>query len=179
MKWNPTIFMYVSEINLLPEDKIRKGFSCVTLDDLRWGMCNIKSISLAYNALAKNYAKEREAFETVFVKKGIITEGSSSNIFIVKDNVFYTPQLNNYVLPGITRGYVIDEIKNLDYQIQEIDISIDLLEKADEAFLTNSTQFLVPISSLNKKLLALDKRENIHVSFMKNSKKSLDIHREN
>lgn len=149
----PTIFMYVSEINLLPEDKIRKGFSCVTLDDLRWGMCNIKSISLAYNALAKNYAKEREAFETVFVKKGIITEGSSSNIFIVKDNVFYTPQLNNYVLPGITRGYVIEEIKNLDYQIQEIDISIDMLEKADEAFLTNSTQFLVPISSLNKKII--------------------------
>ena len=89
------------------EDSIKKGFQATIQDDFRWMKSNIKSISLLGNVLLKNYASSTGCYETLLVRNKKLTEGSTSNVFIVKDEIIYTPQLSNELLPGVTRGLLI------------------------------------------------------------------------
>ena len=149
--YKSTVFMFLSEITLLSQDDISSGQEAITLEDMRWYLCDIKSISLAYNAYARDLANKKGAFESILKRDNLITEGSSSNIFIIKNNKIITPKSNNLILHGITRGFVFKLAKKMNIEILEKDITYEDLMNSDEVFVTNSTQSVVPISVIDGK----------------------------
>jgi len=150
-KYNTSVCMFYSEITNLVERNI-SGKKAITLEDKRWKQCDIKSISLLFNTYAKTLAYNEGAFEAILIRNNIITEGCSSNVFIVKNNVIKTSPKSNLILPGVTRSFVIDEvIKKNNYKIIIENFSEDELFESDEIFITNSTQGILPITCLNEK----------------------------
>jgi D-alanine transaminase len=152
-KYNPSVCMFCSQIqNLSKTNPILKN--AITMEDKRWLKCDIKSISLLFNAYAKTLANDQGAYEAILVRNGIVTEGCSSNVFIVKDKIIKTAPKSNLILPGVTRSFVINElIKKNKYPIKIDDYNEDELINADEIFITNSTQAILPIKKINNKTI--------------------------
>ncbi|TYS70337.1 D-amino-acid transaminase [Sutcliffiella horikoshii] len=126
-------------------DAQAKGVEAITAEDLRWLRCDIKSLNLLYNIMVKQKASEAGAFESILIRDGIVTEGSSSNIFIIKDGILLTHPANNLILNGITRTKLLEimDANGWDYKIQPFQKE-DLM-KADEVFLTSTTSEVMPI----------------------------------
>ena len=96
-------------------DIIINGKKAILEDDYRWLKSNIKSTSLLANVLIKNKANDKGAYEALLLRDGFLTEGSASNVFMVKDGIIKTPKLSNKLLPGITRKFLVDLITCLLY----------------------------------------------------------------
>src|SRR5699024_3856378 len=86
----------------------KEGVNCILTEDIRWLRCDIKTLNLLGSVLAKQEAVEKDCYEAILHRDGIVTEGSSTNLFIVKDGELFTHPANNYILNGITRNTVID-----------------------------------------------------------------------
>ena len=133
------------------EAKARKGVAALSQTDMRWGRCDIKSISLLPNILAKQAAREAGAFEAMLIDNGgMVTEGSSTNIWMVsKSGELVTRSTEDNILPGITRA----AIKSLcaDHQIKVAERAFTLKEakEARELFLSSSTAGAMPITQLD------------------------------
>ena len=97
-------------------------------------------------------SKER-VDEIIFHKDGIINEGSRSNIFFVKDKKVYTPSLEQNILPGVTRAFIIKLLKENDISIFEESIPIDFINESDEIWLTSSTKEIQPVDYINEREL--------------------------
>ncbi len=122
----------------------------ITLDDIRWQLCNIKSIALLGNILLNQQAYEQGANEALLVNKdGYVVEGSSSNFFIVKNKHVYTSKLNNEILPGITRKIVIDILNQHGIPFTEKNITKDELYACDELWLTSSTREIRTVTNID------------------------------
>lgn len=137
-------------------DGVRKralsGITGSTQPDIRWGRCDVKSTSLLPNILAKQAAREEGAFEAVLVDaQGFITEGSSTNMWIVKDGRLITRSVRDNILSGITRMRVKDIAAKLQISIEERAFSVEDALNADEMFLTSSTSCAMPIVELDGK----------------------------
>lgn len=130
-----------------------KGVAAITCPDIRWGRCDIKSVGLLPAALAKQAAKEAGAYEAWLVDRdGMITEGSSSNAWIVtKDNVLVTRGLNRAILGGITRSAVLEFARREGLRIEERAFSVAEALDAKEAFVTSTTSYVMPIVTLDSK----------------------------
>ncbi len=135
-------------------DKIQNGVDVVVIPDRRWLNCDIKSISLMGNVLAKNEATKVGAHEVIQHRDGIITECGSSNVMVVKDNVVYTHPNDNLVLPGITKYVILNEAKKAGITVFEGDFTIDLLAEADEVFLSSTLSEVMPIVEIDGKAVA-------------------------
>ena len=118
-----------------------------------WGRCDIKSLNLLPNVLAKQQAKEAGVFEAIFIRDGLVTEGTSSNVMMVSRGVVSTPELNHHILAGVTRKVVIDLSKMKGLMVQERTVRADELSKADELFLVGTTIEVLPITKLNGKAI--------------------------
>ena len=152
-KYIPSVLMFYSENKGFPKTKPGTE-KAIIMEDKRWLQCDIKSISLLYNAYAKTLAHKENAYETILIRNGKVTEGCSSNVFIVKDKTIKTCPKSNLILPGITRSHVVNNIiKKTAYEYIEKDFSKEELESADEIFVTNSTQCVVSINKLNENLI--------------------------
>lgn len=129
----------------------KRGVSVVTMPDIRWGRCDIKSLNLLPNVLAKQYAKERGVFETVLIRPGVgVTEGSSSNLFLVaSDGTVMTPPAGPTILSGITRDAVIELARKDGITVVEAAISAQQLAAASELFLTGTLSEVVPITRVD------------------------------
>ena len=123
----------------------------MTVDDFRWHACDIKSISLMANVMLKQKAIEAGVDDAILVRDGIATEGTASNLFIVKDNVLVTPPKSNLLLPGITRDLVVELAEKNNIQCEVRDVAEHELSVADEIWLTSSTREIAPIVELNGK----------------------------
>ena len=99
--------MTFREMADLPDEYIQQGVSAITQPDLRWGRCSIKSLNLLPNVLAKQEANQAGAFEAILIKDGIVTEGTSSNVALVKNGNLVTPALSDQLLAGVTRQAII------------------------------------------------------------------------
>lgn len=128
----------------------------ILIDDKRWGLCHIKSNSLAYNALAGKTASEQNAIEAIFIKENFIQECSTSNLFICINNTLYTPSISEQLLHGITRQWVINCAKKLKINVIEKKIHLDELLYADEVFITASYKGVHPITKINDKIINHD-----------------------
>lgn len=127
--------------------------SAITLEDIRWARCDIKSISLLPNILLRQQAIEAKAQEAILIRDKLVTEGAASNVFIVKDNQISTPPLSNYLLGGITRDLVIELARANKIAINEAPISLESLKQADEIWVTSSTKEIVPIVKLDNQIV--------------------------
>jgi D-alanine transaminase len=145
----PTAFAYIQPISYPRPQEIEHGVAAITLADTRWARCDIKSISLLPNVLARNLALEAGAAEAIFIRDGFVTEGAASNIFIVKGGRLYTPPKSQYLLPGITRNVVLELARNNRVSAFEAPVSEMTLRTADEIIMTSSTKELLPITKLN------------------------------
>lgn len=141
---DPNIYAYIQN---LPRnvDHLEHGVSTITRPDIRWENCYIKSLNLLPNVLAKQEAKENNCFEAILHKDGLITEGSSSNIYMVKDGSIYTHPATNRILHGCVRMRVEKFASDLNIPFIEEGFSAENAMLADELFLTSSTTEITPI----------------------------------
>ncbi len=129
----------------------QSGAKGVYVPDERWLRCDIKSINLLGNILAKQASKEAGAFEAVQIRGSIITEGSSSNFFVVKDGALWTHPISNLILCGITRTLVIEKIApRLGLPVIEKEFDQSFAFKADELFLTGTTTEIMPLVQMDR-----------------------------
>tara|TARA_B100001113_G_scaffold209659_2_gene171946 strand:+ start:790 stop:1650 length:861 start_codon:yes stop_codon:yes gene_type:complete len=151
---SPTILVMGETYQPFGLDIIKEGKKAIIEDDYRWLKSNIKSTSLLANVMIKNKANSNDAYEALLIRDGFLTEGSASNVFIVKDEIIKTPKLSNKLLPGITRKFLTDMISMHGLGFEECDISKDALLDSDEIFCSSSTNPVVPIKQLDNKLIS-------------------------
>jgi len=151
---------FVSPPHDLPEEYFSSGTKNYTYPDLRHLYCNIKTLNLIGNILAKNEAAGKGGYEAIFIREmkdgPYVTECSHSNCFAVKDGVLYTAPNGPYILPGITRGAVIGLARKNGIEVVEKFCTPDFYLKADEALITNSMA-VVPISHIDDKPIGTGK----------------------
>lgn len=143
----PQYIAYVKELKERPYELMKEGGKVLITEDIRWLRCDIKSLNLLGSVMLKNRAADIGAKEAVLHRGGVITEGSSTNVFAVKNGALYTPPADNYILNGITRRVVIDVAKSLGLGVVEIPFSIEFLASSDEAFTTSSIVEIMPITN--------------------------------
>ena len=142
--------VYVSVGAFTPPDALRgRGVACVTYPDIRWSRCDIKSVNLLPNVLAKQYAVSKGAYEAFFVRDGVLTEGASTNFFAVLDGEIRTYQNSNMILPGISRDVALDLAIAEGIAVREEPLRVDDLPRATELFLTSTMNDVMPVVSLD------------------------------
>ncbi len=147
---SPTLYAYSNELKPVSDDIKTHGIKAVTLDDLRWQHCDIKAITLLPNILMKMTAKQQGADDAILIgQDGFVTEGTSSNLFIVHDGKLATPPQSSSLLSGITREVILSLAKEHDMAYREAPLTLSNLEAADEIWLTSSTKYALPVTSLN------------------------------
>jgi len=146
------LIMTAKSTKPIARDLLENGVSVITIPDLRWKRCDIKSVSLLPNVLGKQKAIEHGAFESWQVDAdGNVTEGTSTNAWIVKDGVILTRPRGPEILGGITRESIITlAIKN-GLPLREQAFSVAEAYEADEAFLTSSGNYILPVIRIDEK----------------------------
>lgn len=131
--------------------RARQGVGVVTVPDLRWRRCDIKSVSLVANVLAKEAAVEAGAFEAWMVDaQGFVTEGSASNAWIVtRDGTLITRAADQAILSGITRAVVLELAQSLQMRCEQRPFSVEEAKMAAEAFLTSTTSLVKPVVAID------------------------------
>ncbi|GAW91301.1 D-amino-acid transaminase [Calderihabitans maritimus] len=143
----PVVVMYVREAAPPEEGLRRSGVKVITVVDDRWKRCNVKSLNLLPNVLAKNRARQAGAFEAVFYEEEsrLVNEGSSSNVFALVADTLVTPDLGHNILPGITRKVVLDIARQKGLPVKEDRLSLDDLYRAQEVFITSTVVEIMPV----------------------------------
>ena len=147
----PTVFIMVNELLPVDKEELRPGVSAITLDDIRWKACHIKSISLLGNILLRQQAHDRNAAEAILISEGQVTEGAASNVFAVINDVLVTPPTGPCLLPGITRDLIIELAAKHHIPCEERIIKEAELDNASEIWLTSSTKEILPVIELDGK----------------------------
>ncbi|HET7059605.1 MAG TPA: D-amino-acid transaminase [Nitrospiraceae bacterium] len=135
----PTVVMTIRRFHPLAPEVRLAGVSACTREDLRWGRCDIKSVNLLANVLAREEAKKAGVFETILVRDGLVMEGALSNVMAVHDGLVVTAPEGPRILSGVTRTVVLELAKKDDIAIEERFMPIDFLYRADEVVLTGTT----------------------------------------
>lgn len=140
--------------SIINNPAIETGISLITIDDLRWGRCDIKTVQLLYPSLAKMEAKKQGADDAWFVKDGVVMEGTSNNAFIItKDDVIVTRPTSNQILPGITRAAILQYAEENQMQIEERQFTKEEAYQAKEAFISSATTFMFPVVKIDGLLI--------------------------
>jgi D-alanine transaminase len=145
----PTVFMNSTPWPEIPAAQIEQGVAVVTHVDERWLHCDIKSTSLLGNVLMKQYAIDHGASETVMLRDGFLTEGSSTNTMIVKSGVVIAPRKSVQILPGITYDAVFEIAQAHGLPTERRPVAESELRVADEIWLSSSGREVLPITTLD------------------------------
>jgi D-alanine transaminase len=140
----PTIFANVGPV-ALPHAARARGAVAITTADIRWARCDIKSVNLLPNVLAKQRAVEAGTDEAIFVRDGIVTEGASSNVFAMLDGELRTHPASPYILGGITRDVVLELAQEIGLTVRTEPVLIDEMYGADELLFTSTVNDVMPI----------------------------------
>ncbi|MFW6330319.1 MAG: aminotransferase class IV [Gemmatimonadota bacterium] len=141
----PTVYVAVQPLDPPPESWWTDGADAITVPDNRWARCDIKSTALLPNVLANQAAHAAGAFEALFVKDGVVLEGSHSNVWAVHRGRLITYPNTNYILPGVTRGRVFELADELGIEAVEGLIPQEELYDMDEIFLSGTTTEIMPV----------------------------------
>lgn len=149
----PALVMTAKQTKPHSSRMLEEGVKVITLPDIRWGRCDIKSVSLLPNCLNLQQADEAGAYEAWQIgRDGKITEGCSSNAWIVlPEKRVVTRDASNAILNGITRQRLITILREEGYSLEERAFSLDEARSAREAFLTSSSSFVLPVSYIDDK----------------------------
>jgi D-alanine transaminase len=146
----PTVYAFAW--GFLPDTESKeKGISVITKEDIRWKRCDIKSIALLPNTLSFQDAVSKGSKECIFVRDGKITECSHSNVFFVMKGDLYTHPESNLILPGITRKNIVRIAREAGLKVVEEAVSEDLISSFDEAFISNTSSEVTPVTEINGK----------------------------
>lgn len=144
------IIITVRPVPETAQELLTNGAKAITVTDIRWGRCDIKTVQLLPNAWAKQQAIDAGANDAIFIsKEGIVREGTASNVFIAKNGILLTHPLTPHILPGITRAQVIDICKNQDIEVREDYFDQSTMMEADEVFLTGTVTEVLPVTRIN------------------------------
>jgi D-alanine transaminase len=144
----PTVFAMANRFTP-PNDLRARGATAITAPDVRWLRCDIKTIQLLPNVMAKQAAAERGAMEAIMIRDGDVTEGSHANVFGVLDGELRTHPLNNLILPGITRAVVLEIARTLSIPVLEQAFTEHDIARLGECFLAGTTADVMPIVRVN------------------------------
>lgn len=145
----PTVFMMANPLVPPPATLKASGVGAITAVDNRWLRCDIKSVSLLANVLLRQQSVDADCAETILLRDGYLTEGSASNIFVVKAGVVLAPPKSNLMLSGITYDLVLELAAQhgLPYEVRQI--SEAEVRSADELWMTSSSKEVLPIVRLD------------------------------
>jgi D-alanine transaminase len=146
---DPSAFVWSSPFPFPDEATRESGVAVMTMPESRWARCEIKSVNLLPNAIAKTAARRAGVYEAVFVENGRIIEGSSSNFFAVVGGELVTPAAGSHLLPGTVRAAIIDLARDEGIVVREQDLAVSDLEHASEAFLTSTTSSVLPVTTID------------------------------
>ena len=146
----PTVVLFTqSKPGLANSPSAKTGIKVVSIEDIRWGRRDIKTVQLLYPSMGKMMAKKAGADDAWMVQDGYVTEGTSNNAYIVKDGVIITRALSNNILHGITRAAVLRFADEAQMKIEERNFTIEEAQQADEAFITSASAFVTPVVELD------------------------------
>jgi len=146
----PTVVLFTqSKPGLANSPSAQTGIKVISIEDIRWGRRDIKTVQLLYPSMGKMMAQKAGANDAWMVQDGYVTEGTSNNAYIVKDGVIITRALSNNILHGITRAAVLRFADEAQMKIEERNFTIEEAQQADEAFITSASAFVTPVVELD------------------------------
>ncbi|MBF22276.1 MAG: D-amino acid aminotransferase [Pusillimonas sp.] len=145
----PTVFCMASPFARPGKAQREEGLAAISVPDTRWLLCHIKSISLLGNVLAKQAAVDAGVDEVLQFREGYLTEGSSCNIWVVKNGVLMAPEANHLILEGIRYRFLAELARNAGIPFQARPVSAEEVNDADELMLTSATKEVLPIVRYN------------------------------
>jgi D-alanine transaminase len=157
----PTVVAYSRAFRF--PDAVRKehGIKVITTSDRRWHFCHVKSVNLLGNALAKKQAQRAGADEAILMADGFVREGASSNFFAVKNGGVITHPLDEHILPGVVRDRVIGLALSAKIRVDERPLREAELFDLDEAFITSTTQGVMPVSEIDGRVIGNSRRGEV------------------
>ncbi len=149
-----TIVMFTqNKPGLAESPTAKKGIKIISIEDIRWGRRDIKTVQLLYPSMGKMMAKKQGADDAWMVEDGAVTEGTSNNAYIVKEGKIITRALSNDILHGITRAAVLRFAQEAQMEVIERDFTIAEAQEADEAFITSASTFVMPVVEIDSQPL--------------------------
>lgn len=149
---SPTVYAFAKEF--VPENNGKEsGVSVMLTDDIRWGRCDIKSVALLPNTLKYQEAIDNGFFEVAFVRNGLITECSHSNIFFVVNGILFTHPESVFILSGVTRKNIIKISRKTGIPVKEEAIDDKMLGLISEAFITNTSGEVTAVTKINETVI--------------------------
>lgn len=150
----PTLVLFTqNKPGLADNPAAKKGARIMSIDDIRWGRRDIKTVQLLYPSMAKMMARAKGCDDAWLVEDGKVTEGTSNNAYIVKDGRIITRELSTDILHGITRAAVLRFAREAQMQVEERSFTIAEAQAADEAFTTSASAFVMPVVEIDGKAL--------------------------
>ncbi|MFT5391030.1 MAG: D-alanine transaminase [Gammaproteobacteria bacterium] len=147
----PTVYAFAGSMAPPTRERWDEGFDAITVPDRRWARADVKTTALTANVLAQQAAVEAGVSDAVLVRDGMAMEGSHNNLFAVLNGVVVTAPASNYILHGITRGYVIELAQELGLPLEERPLPVEELMQADEVFYTGTTTEIRPTVRIDGK----------------------------
>jgi len=157
----PTVVAYSRRFNFPDAAKKERGIRVITTDDIRWRHCDVKSVNLLANAMAKKKAQRAGADEALLLAEGLVREGASSSFFAVRGGRIITHPLDENVLPGVVRDHVISLALAAKIRVDERPLRDTELFDLDEAFITSTTQGVMPVSEIDGRIIGNSRRGEI------------------
>ena len=146
----PTLVLFTqNKPGLAANPVAKKGIKVISIEDIRWGRRDIKTVQLLYPSMGKMMAKKAGCDDAWMVEDGAVTEGTSNNAYIVKGNRIITRQLSNDILHGITRAAVLRFAQEAQMEVEERPFTIAEAQDADEAFITSASTFVMPVVEID------------------------------
>ena len=157
----PTLVIFTQSKDILGSPLVNSGMKVISIDDLRWGRRDIKTVQLLYPSMGKMMAKAAACDDAWMVEDGYVTEGTSNNAYIVVGNKIITRELSNDILHVITRASVLRYAKEAQMIVEERSFSVDEVKSADEAFITSASTFVMPVVEFDGVLIGAGKPGNV------------------
>jgi D-alanine transaminase len=154
---SPSTSMTIRPARNIPKEQRENGIRVMLMPDERWQNCYIKSLNLLPNILAKQEAVLAGCAEAILVRDGFVTEGSSSNIYVIKEHILYTTPLSKHILHGITRQAVLALASKIGISVVEKEMTPEFLKEGDEAFITSTSIEVLPIIAVDEHIIGIGK----------------------
>ena len=157
----PTALAYSRRFTFPNPTKKEHGIRVITTQDHRWHFCQVKSTNLLGNALAKKQAQRASADEAILMANGFVREGASSNFFAIKNGALITHPLDEHILPGVVRDRVIELALRARIRVDERPLREAELFDLDEAFITSTTQGVMPVTEIDGRVIRNGRRGEV------------------
>lgn len=171
---SPVVVAYTKSVER-PLELMRNGAHAIFLEDIRWLRCDIKSLNLLGNVMAKQEAYENGCYEAVLHRGEVITEGSSSNMYGIKDGILYTHPATNLILDGITRRTILGLCDELGITVQQTPMTKDQALDMDEFFMSSTTAEIIPLTQIDGNKIGTGERGTLTEKLQKAFEAKLNL----